>query len=369
MLKSIWGCDMQLYVLDANYQRVAIVDEYESLIWTERYSVFGDFKLVVEPTQKMKNLLTTGKVLYHNETTVLMVIEEVYDATADDGSRTLEISGRSMEAILETRVVTGLTVNKNWTSSGTVGQVVRRLVTQICVDGLGLSEFDVIPELYVHDSTSGMPNLEIIQVSIKPKLLYDAVKELCDTAGYGFRIQRQPTSPRMRFQIYAGVDKPNIIFSTALDNISSQSSLDSTTNFRNIAYVMGVSGTIAQTTDGKVSVYIPGLKRRVLLVDAMDIEFDDDVILWADYREQLRQRGREELTKYRRQHLFDGEVISTGEHKYRYNYDLGDTVYLMDAGGKKYPVRVSEYIWAIDSTGLKSYPTFETIDPTLHEEA
>lgn len=353
---------MLLYLLDANYQRNTIIDEFESLIWTERYSVFGDFKLVVEPTLKMKRLLTVDKVLSHDETTVLMVIEEVLEQTADDGTLSLEISGRSMESILQTRVVTGRTLNTNWTGTGAVGTVVRQLVTQICVSGSGLSEHDVIPELYVNDSTASLPNLETIHVSIKPRNLYDAVKELCDTAEYGFRIQRMPTSPRLRFNIYAGSDKPNIIFSTALDNLSSQSTLDSTTNYRNIAYVLGYDGTIAQNTDGKVSVYTPGLKRRVLLVDGSDIEFDSSVISWDDYRNQLRQRGREELTKYRRQHLFDGEVTSNTSHKYRFNYDLGDTVYLMSDGGGKYPVRVSEYIWSIDSSGLKSYPTFEAIE-------
>lgn len=353
---------MLLYLLDANYERIRVIDDYTSLIWTERYSVFGDFKLVVPPTAAMKSLLTTGKVLSHDETTVMMVIEEVLDSTTDAGVRSLQISGRSLESILDTRVVTSGTLNRNWTSFGTVGQVVRRLVTQMCVDATELSEFDIIPELYVHDSTDGTPGLEIIQVSIKPKSLYDAVKELCDTAGYGFRIQRKLESPRLRFNIYNGENKPGVVFSTALDNLSSESMLDSIKDFRNIAYVTGHNGTIAQAPVPGTSVYIPGLRRRVMHVDGSDIEYDQAVISWADYREQLRQRGREALTKQKRQHLFDGEVTSTASHRYRISYDLGDTVYLMADGGEKFPVKVSEYIWSNDSSGLRSYPTFEAVE-------
>ena len=36
---------MEVYVLNTNFESVAVIDEFESLIWTDRYDEAGDFEL------------------------------------------------------------------------------------------------------------------------------------------------------------------------------------------------------------------------------------------------------------------------------------------------------------------------------------
>lgn len=36
---------MELLVLNTTFESIAVVDTYESLIWTDRYNAYGDFEI------------------------------------------------------------------------------------------------------------------------------------------------------------------------------------------------------------------------------------------------------------------------------------------------------------------------------------
>ena len=48
---------MILYVYDRNFSIVGVIDAYESLIWTNRYYIEGDFELYVPANQKNLEIL------------------------------------------------------------------------------------------------------------------------------------------------------------------------------------------------------------------------------------------------------------------------------------------------------------------------
>ena len=37
---------MELLVLNTDYESIAVIDTYESFIWTDRYNSYGDFEIV-----------------------------------------------------------------------------------------------------------------------------------------------------------------------------------------------------------------------------------------------------------------------------------------------------------------------------------
>ena len=44
---------MEIYVLNTNFESVAVVDEFESLIWTDRYDEAGDFELYMSMDKRL----------------------------------------------------------------------------------------------------------------------------------------------------------------------------------------------------------------------------------------------------------------------------------------------------------------------------
>jgi hypothetical protein len=84
---------MEVYVLDDLYRRTAVIDNHNSLIWTERFNDVGDFKLEINSTLASRNLFRTGTRLAMNESYRLMVVENVEDGTDADGRNILTVSG------------------------------------------------------------------------------------------------------------------------------------------------------------------------------------------------------------------------------------------------------------------------------------
>ncbi|MCC8155841.1 MAG: siphovirus ReqiPepy6 Gp37-like family protein [Oscillospiraceae bacterium] len=85
---------------------VAVQSQYSSLIWTERYSSYGDFELVL-PLKAVASaeLLKRGSYLKIEKSDGIMIIEDIsIDTDSESGEVTCTITGRSFECVLERRV-------------------------------------------------------------------------------------------------------------------------------------------------------------------------------------------------------------------------------------------------------------------------
>ena len=50
---------MNVYVLNRSFQTVALIDDYISLIWTQRYNKRGDFEIMVKASRENLAILQT----------------------------------------------------------------------------------------------------------------------------------------------------------------------------------------------------------------------------------------------------------------------------------------------------------------------
>lgn len=99
---------MELTVLDDNFQPVELVENYKSLIWSERYDKAGDFQLTSEDVGYMVNLLKLDVADAHSyvtlrESTVPMVVEVHKTEKKKGAAPLLTVTGRSFETVLERR--------------------------------------------------------------------------------------------------------------------------------------------------------------------------------------------------------------------------------------------------------------------------
>lgn len=99
---------MELLTLDDNFQPVGVVENYKSLVWSERYDKAGDFQLTSEDVGYMVNALKLDVADAHSyvtlrESSVPMVVE-VHKTEKKKGSAPLlTVTGRSFETVLERR--------------------------------------------------------------------------------------------------------------------------------------------------------------------------------------------------------------------------------------------------------------------------
>lgn len=356
---------MDLFILDELLRRTAVVDQYESLIWTERYSAHGDFELVIRSERGFRQLFMPGTMLAIKHSFRVMVVETVTDGTNEDGIATLNISGRSIETILMDRAATpglvDMTANPKWVITGRPGDIAWHIFYVVCVVGT-ISENDKIP-FWTQFGPWARGTIEQEQneytIEFDPDTVYASIKSVCDLFDLGFRLIRNGDNSQLVFDIYTGddhttlqtVNKP-VVFSPELDNLTDTTELRSTADYKNVAYVYGKNASaVAYAND--ITESVTGFERRVLVVKADDI----DLPVGEELDAALIQRGKEELSKHRAVIAFDGKTPQFGSYEYEVDYRLGDLVELRGSDGVATNMRVTEQIFVSDVEGFRAYPT------------
>lgn len=361
---------MEVYTLDPLLRRKELFEDFESLIWTERYRQYGDFEMRIASTRRARSLLLTDTFLAMDQSKRVMKIETVEDAADEENRQMLLVKGRSIETLMYDRVakesLSNLTTSPIWTITGlTASATARKIFHDICVTGI-LSPYDVIP--FIHEGPlSAEPSniaepVDLVTVEIEPTSVYEAISQIAEIWNFGFRILRNGDASELWFDIYMGSDRttgqttlPAVVFSPQLDNLQNTKELTTTENAKNVAYVYSPAGFQMVYAVG-VDTDVSGFERRVLVVDADDITaeaYPDS----EDLAAALIARGNNELAKARTFQAFDGEISQTSQYKPGRDYNLGDLVEMRSVDGVANEMRVTEIIYASDREGERSYPT------------
>lgn len=355
---------MDLYVLDGLLRRIAVVDGYESLIWTERFSSSGDFELKLGSSLENRRLFTEGTQLSVPGSTRVMTVETVQDSVDNDGKTILDIKGPSIENVLADRIAwiyqRDTTNYPEWVLTGTPASVCRQFFDIICRNAT-INSHDAIPNLVagsLYPASTLPESTDVINVQQTPGYLYDAIKALCDANELGFRLVRSPVTNKLQFDIYAGSDRTSrqttlsaVIFSSSMDDLQNTSELKTIQGSKNIAYVYSPAGFEIVYAPG-VAADVEGFDRRIMFVDGSSVALDNPDISGALY-----QLGYDALVANAGSALFDGEINQYGNFVYERDYFLGDLVEIRNKDGIRQYKRVTEHIYVSDQSGVKSYPT------------
>jgi hypothetical protein len=358
---------MDVYILDGLGRRQTVIDVYESLIWTERYAAYGDFELVVYSTAANRLRFAIGQWLVLDTTfsVRVMMLETIQNSVDTQGNMTLTIKGRSIEALLDSRVVratmSNTTTEPKWVTTGTPSNIAIQIFHNICVAGT-LDPNDVIPNIVEASSfTSDMiqPPATSITYEIPPKSLYAALTDICGIYLLGFQLTRPNESLSLFYEVYTGRDRTTrqtnfnaVVFSPDLDNLQGTTELTSISAYKNVAYVISPVGVQTVYAPGTSS-SITGFARQVMVVNATDINDTDPTVAAT----KLQQRGLQELGKNRQTYAFDGQLSQNSQYVYGIDYNLGDLVELRNSDGVISEMLVTEQIFVSDKQGVRSYPT------------
>lgn len=352
---------MELLIMDENFAGVSTLDIFESLIWTDRYYACGDFEIYMPCSEKMLSTLKQDMYLYLRESEHIMIIEDIQiDTDVEDGAH-LTVTGRSLESILDRRVIWNLT-----TLSGGLQAGIKQLLNENAISPSDPAR--AIPNLIFEDSTdSKITNLSL-NAQYYGENLYDVICEICESNEIGFKITLNESN-QMVFALYAGTDRsyeqtenPYVIFSPGFDNLLNSNYISSKKTLKTVTMITGEGEgsdkkkAVAECSNGAGS----GLNRREMHTDASGISQTDGENTISDeaYTALLQRQGVDELAQNTRTESFEGEVSSGRTYTYGTDYFMGDIVQNVNEFNIKATSRVTEYIMSQDESGIERYPTF-----------
>lgn len=355
---------MEIYVKNTNFEIISVIDSFKSFIWTDRYCEYGDFELYTPMNTELIETIKMDYYLSIGESEHTMIVENIsIESDAEDGDM-LKITGRSLESILDRRIIWGSKILK-----GELQTVIKEIINESIISP-SIPERKIENFKFIETDDAEVAALTVEETEYNGDTIYDVVSSLCSAGGIGFKILLNEEDEFVFF-LYSGddlsyeqTDNPYVTFSPEFDNLINSNYIESKQEYKNVTLVIGerVSDSAPKTA---VAGEASGLDRRELYTEASDISQtqDDDIQLSSsEYEQLLTQRGNEELQNKKISKTFDGEFDTTQLYTYNDDFYMGDIVQLANAYSMTARARIVEFILSQDENGYSMYPTFSILE-------
>lgn len=341
-------------VMDTQFNKLAVIDTYKSLIWTTRYYEHGDFEIQLPANAKNVALLTTGNYIARDDDENVGIIEKVDVKITEANEKLLTISGRFLTAILERRIIAEQTVfNTN------VGDVIDSIMETAIVNP-EIEERKIENFRYI---SSASTLTDPIEVQYTGKNIYTVESDLALQYKFGFKVVLD--DDYFVFSTYKGTDRsynqstnPYVIFSDEYENLVNAEFQKDTKGVVNAVLAAGEGEGLDRKTIWVESDDTPsGLNRFEAYDDDRNVSSNEGEIPEEEYLAELAENGRASLTTY--EATFGGEVDFRNV-KFKKDVFIGDIVTIESkALGYKMAARIIEVIESVDASGAyQVIPTF-----------
>lgn len=382
---------MEFMVLDKNYDGIAMIDTFTSAIWTVRYDEAGDFEIYTPVRLDYIQAMQIGNYLWNRDSDRLMIIETVEIETDAEEGPQLIVTGRSLESILDRRIVTS---SQNF--SGNLQSVLFAIIQNEVISSGGTRR---IPGFSLKTSSdSRITSISISELSIRGENVYEVVCSLCQANKVGWRILPKGAGG-FEFELYVGVDRsyaqsvnPYVTFSPSFENLLNSNYIKSFKSYKNSIYAVGTyqkevilqnkykddNGEWVveeQTTYEEAEVVTwqysetatpSGLARREMFIDNGGVNDGEQGGEYATWNAVNKEKAIAELGEHQTTTAFEGELEATRQYIYREDFNIGDIVQVENEFGITGTVYISEIVFSQDANGITITPTFtSTEDETI----
>lgn len=349
--------NLDLLVLDENYQSIAIFDVFDSLIWVDRYNEYGDFEIFIPVSEEVLSYLQKDYYVYFKESEHLMIIEDIKIVSDIEEGNYLIVTGRSLESILDRRIIWEQTVLTGNFQNG-IQSLLNSSIINPTITDRKISNF-----IFEASTDLAITSLEF-DVQINRGLnLYEVIRDLCVERNIGFKIILNDNN-QFVFSLYAGEDRsyeqsvnPYVVFSQGFDNLVEANYSESKRLHKNVTLVAG-EGDEMDRKSTIVGVQ-QGLARREMYSNASEISQSNQGVTMTDaeYVLQLIQRGKVDLSKAIVHKDIDCKIDNTSPmFEYKDDYFMGDLVQINVGYGIETRARVVEMMYSVSHEGVESYP-------------
>lgn len=359
--------------MDTDLEPFAVIDTYNSLIWTDRYSECGDFEIYTAMEDSLLSVIKQDFYISRSDSEHVMIIEKIeIDTDAEEGNN-ITITGRSLESILDRRIVWNKTV-----LSGSFQDGIEKLLNENIISPS--NESRKIPNFKMEKSDDPSITSLTIETEYKGDNLYEILTTLCSERGIGFKVVLSDSNEFV-FSLYSGADRsyeqtdnPYVIFSPNFDNLISSNYIESRSSMKNVTLVSAedsdnrpedenAEAPLVETAVGNVS----GISRREIFTDYGSISRTvrdgetETTLSDSEVTAMLRQKGKETLSENSEVLSFEGEAETSTMFKYGEDFSIGDIVQVEDHYGHESRARVIELVLSDATDGFSVYPTFSAI--------
>ena len=390
---------MDLYTIDkVNYNPLDLIESYDSLLWTERFQEPGDFELKTHVLESTYNALPKGTFVAIRESNEVMVVEDRAIETNEDGEEILTVTGRSLMSFMENRyagffynqinirgddpgtfeevytypVSAGADGNPSWNDGDAIKWIIDMHMTYgLFTPGFSGSPSAINPEKVPNFSCENLDTTgrsTAYKENIIRDNLYEAVHVLLLAGDNGFRVVRPfGAETNLKFQIYNGLnrsanqeDRLPIILSKEAGDLLRLRQFDSTKGSRNsfriyTNYMNPYVNTVWDPNDETV----------LIAPNRMGWNFRDQLIDADNIKDSLAstraRRLKKEQAKYRAISMISAEISPSSAYIFGKDYNMGDLLTVDAYFGKRFTVRITEYIRSEDGGVYTAYPVISEL--------
>lgn len=358
-------------VLGSDFMAKMIIDEFSSFVWTERYRGYGDFELTMPVNEDIVALVNLDDYLTIKESDALMVIETmVLNTDTDSGADTITLSGRSVECLLERRIIWGEFKDGTSKEPANLQNGIKKMLDQNAISPS--NEDRKLTGLSFLASTDDRVTALTSVFDFYGDNLYEAIDDLCSANQLGFRM-RPLTEGDMTFELYFGEDRSwaqdknsPVVFSNSYENLLTSDFVQSEAEYASDALVKGRAGQ----DEYVMSIYRKpertGLKRREIYlevsVDASDDESSDSSITGLMFEQAKKSMSEHNVTV-----AFGSDVEPMMQFQYGRDYFIGDIVQVENRYGFEGRCRIDEVVRSRDAAGPVLTPTFVGVNDDNEE--
>ena len=298
---------MELYVFSADRSLLGVVEAYEHLQWTRRYSACGGFTLRAIADVNNLSLLRMGHILWKNDDVEAGIIDHI-ELNAQE-QEYITVSGRFATGLLARRII--------WQTEMLQGNLSNAIAQLLANHVIAPSDPD--------RAISGMgfispPLSQSVTMQVSYRNLLTTVEDLCAACDVGLRTAFDPVTRVFTVTLYEG-RSTSAVFSREFENLTEQAYTHSVRDYACVALVGGEGEGELRTfvTSGSGS----GLGRYEVFVDAKSLRSGD---FGEGYAAALIQHGEIRLKELGMAQSFDATLHEHGNLRYREDFDLGDMV-------------------------------------------
>lgn len=348
---------MDVYLLDKSFNKVRLVENYESLIWTERYDDHGDFVMKASLASYRPGDFPIDYYLENRESNELMIIEESEIQYTDEEGSFLEVRARALSSILNRRIVWAQTE-----LDSLLEPAVKKLLDQNVIAATTTARR--IPNLSFAYAGATVPSIYTVEAQFLGTKIDKAIRDICEPYDVGFRVLHSSLG-QFQFRLYGGVNRsyeqsilPRVVFSPEFDNLEQAQYLKSKIGYVNAVLVGGEGEGNKKKfrTINRSNTVATGLSRYEDYETASSISSNGETVSAAKYNAYLDSVGKAYLKDHGMQIIFEGKTDRGDSARFGVDYLLGDLVQISDGDSINSSARIVEYVRSYDRNGYQAYP-------------
>lgn len=334
---------MNINILNKSFERIAVVDVYQSLMWCVRYNNIGALDLEIDATVENLEIFKKGFYISRNDDKHIFRIEAIEISTDDENNNTLLIGALDLISILNQRVIT-----KHFSSTQKLSEFIKTIINNEFSNERSL-DFPIQVEVQndvvlFRETTEDYVGNLLLTICKNENLKCDFYFEK-----ENYKIIISEIADRTATQN----KNIRIVFSNNNDNLISSKYNVNTTNYKNVAFIYTEKGTKA---NGVFTGVAKGIERRELIIKSSNNDANNNSLIYE---------GEQKLVEASITTSFENEVDSLF-YKYKTDYNVGDIVTIQNDFGISANVRISEIIETWDNMGYSLEPKFEYLEEVIN---